>query len=68
MRSTSNPFSQLDLVGMRIEDALHCVAKIERAAPRFRTHVIYRHPKRKERRIQAAFPQPRQIHSDVLGV
>src|ERR1051326_7516058 len=52
---------ELNLIGMCVEDALHCVPKIKRAADGFRPLVVRRYPKREEWSVGAAFAQPRQV-------
>ena len=55
---------------MGVEEALHGVAEVERAADRFGTFVVSGNPEGEERRVDAAFLQARNIdvaHRGALG-
>ena len=52
---------QLDLVGMRVEDRLHSVTKLQRAAHGLRALVEGGHPQREVGRDHARVLEPRQV-------
>src|SRR5258708_7652983 len=50
-----------DLIGMRVENALHCVAQVERAAYGVGSFVVSGNPESEERCVDAAFTEAWEI-------
>jgi hypothetical protein len=44
---------KLDPVRIFVENALHCISRVQRASDRFRTLVVRRHPEGKERNVNS---------------